>query len=168
MTSAQDRLNKAKGSNATSNAVNAAVEAEKADKWIESGEEYERYESGYYWHDLNHSGLIYVSQKMVDKYNLNETPLDDAWRKEYLFVYGDDEDGIEGADELQKKYVQEIYIQHATHLTKTKDINSEDISPTPHGETHSDEFVAWWNDFPVELLKEAEEDCYVAGWCDGW
>ena len=135
--------------------------------WDES---WTRYESGYYFHDENHSGCIYVSQRMVGKYKLNHTVLDEEWFNDEMGVYGDDEEQIEYLRELQAKYAQEIYISHATAFSAegcSREHHRVGDRETPHGDIGSENFVAWWNDFPVELLKEAEDDVYIAGWCDG-
>jgi len=141
------------------------------DKQLEWNDEksWRRYESGYYFDDENHSGHIYVSQRMVDKYNLCHEMMDDKWLEEALQDCYDEEDEA-SAKELQAKYAQEIYITHAIGYSPegcSSEHRRNCIWNTPHGDIGSEEFVAWWNDFPVALLKEGEDDVYIAGWCDG-
>ena len=38
---------------------------------------------------------------------------------------------------------------------------------TPHGDCYDEDFVAWWCEFPVELLTEPEENVRIGGWADG-
>jgi hypothetical protein len=136
-------------------------------------EGFRQFESGFYSCDENHSGRLLVTQAMVDKWDLHEKwgcvePLEvDCGLLDGM----DDEEKEEFWSYLpHRNYVGEIYIQHATHYAKTKEgLNDwkEWVDDTPHGDIYSNEFVAWWNDFPIELLNEPETEVYVWGWKDG-
>ena len=43
----------------------------------------------------------------------------------------------------------------------------EAVEETPHGATYSEEFISWWCEFPIELLKEKEKDVFIHGWRNG-
>ncbi len=131
------------------------------DELLESDEEGRLYESGFYWRDENHSGDIFVSKKMVDKYKLE----DDADPIEEFF---NDNDWSVEDREKYKNYTHEVFISHSAGWTKTKaEGYGNSVDETPHGETGSEPFVMWWNDLPLELLSEPEEDVMVIGWRDG-
>ena len=46
------------------------------DDLVEHATDYSRYESGFYWNDNQHSGLLFVSSRMVEKYQLCLNPDD--------------------------------------------------------------------------------------------
>ncbi len=133
---------------------------------VDSADGWERRECGTYYWDEDHYGRIYVSQKMVDKYKLKECldPLDGEWFASRIFMGSDEED----LKELQSKYTHEIYIRHCRGFSKDGDsMNQSQL--TPHGDIGSEEFVAWYNDFPLELLSETnEDDVYIEGWIDSY
>lgn len=132
------------------------------DELLESDEEGCLYESGFYWNDENHSGTIFVSKKMLEKHSLDE---EDCEPIEEFFS---DNDWSEEDREDYKNYTHKIYISHSDGWTKTKaEGYGNSSSETPHGETGSNEFVMWWNDLPLELLNEQEEDVMIYGWRDG-
>lgn len=124
-------------------------------------EEGQLYESGFYWDDDNHAGAIFISQRMVEKYKLE----DDADSIEEFFIgnhWSDDE------REEYKNYTHELYVHHCAGWTKTKEEGyGNSISETPHGEAYSEEFVMWWLGYPLELLSEPKEDVMIFSWCDG-
>jgi hypothetical protein len=131
------------------------------DELLDSDNEGCLYESGYYWNDENHSGTIVVSQKMVDKFNLecDAEPIEQFFREN---SWEDEE------REDFKNYAYSIFISHCAGWTKTRaEGYSNSVDETPHGETGSEAFVMWWNDLPLELLSEPEEDVMVIGWRDG-
>ena len=124
-------------------------------------EGYRHFESGYYWDDENHIGIIFVSQKIVDKYKL-----DDSGDVELIAQFFDDYDWEDEDRAEYKNYSHYIYISHCAYRTKTKEDNDY-LYTSPYGDLGSKEFVMWWNDLPLELMKEPETDVYVFGWCDG-
>ena len=139
----------------------------KEDKKLECNfeEEWTRYESGYYSHDPNHSGRIFVSQKMVDKYNLDEVPIEE-WYQEELERLGDepDQEELDFLNEMKEEWAQVIFVSHSGGWDKDSKEGWGD-DDTPHGQIWSEEFVAWWNGFPLELLNE--DDVYIYSWADG-
>ena len=135
------------------------------DDLIEDANDYSRYESGFYWNDHQHSGLLFVSSRMVGKYQLRVIPSDNI--KLWIEVCGLNID--ERADCL-RKYSHAIYLHHAEAFSITKvglDFSSGSYTKTPHGECYSHEFVVWFNDLPIELLSEGDEDLKIIRWCDG-
>ena len=130
------------------------------DKFLRYDEgEGQLYESGFYWDDDNHEGHILISQRMVDKYKLE----DDADLIEDFFYGWSDEDREE-----YKNYTHELYVHHCAYWSKTKEEEVDRCSSyTPHGETYSEEFVMWWLGYPPELLNEPKEDVLIYSWCDG-
>ena len=135
------------------------------DDLIEHEKDYSRYESGFYWNDAQHSGLLFVSSRMVGKYQLRVIPDDniESWI---------DDCGLNAIErsECLERYDHAIYIHHAEAFSITKDgldFSSGTYTKTPHGECYSPEFVAWFNDFAIELLKEGQEDLKIVKWCDG-
>lgn len=131
-----------------------------SDKELDEFDEGRVFDSGYYWEDNNHSGVLLVSQKIVDENNLVESG--DAEPIAELF---DGYDWEEEDREEYKNYSHYIYLSHCACWSKTKE--TEQTTETPHGDVNSEAFVMWWNDLPLELLKEPEEDVYVFGWRDG-
>ena len=135
------------------------------DDLIEHAKNYSRYESGFYWTDDQHSGLIFVSKKLVQKYQLFMTPDDNI----ELWL---DDCGLKGkeASDCLKRYNYAIYIHHAEAFSITKDgidFSSGTYTKTPHGECYSTEFVAWFNGIPAELFAEGVEDLKIFKWCHG-
>ncbi|KZR87647.1 hypothetical protein MITS9509_00448 [Synechococcus sp. MIT S9509] len=135
------------------------------DDLIEHAKDYSRYESGFYWYDHQHSGLFFISARMVDKYKLRMVSDDNL----ELWI---NDCGLNDHDreECLRKYAYAIYIHHAEAFSITKDgldFSSGTYTKTPHGECYSLEFVAWFNDVSVELLQEGDEDLKIISWCDG-
>ena len=135
------------------------------DDLIEHAKDYSRFESGFYWNDSQHSGLLFVSSGLVDKYQLRMIPDDniECWIDDCGLNASDREESLE-------RYAYAIYIHHAEAFSITKDgldFSSGAYTRTPHGECYSLEFVAWFNGFAVELLKEGKEDLKIVRWCDG-
>ena len=135
------------------------------DDLIEHAKDYSRYKSGFYWNDHHHSGLLFISNRLVDKYQLRMTADDNIqlWIKDC---------GLSEDDraECLRNYAYAIYIHHAEAFSITKDgldFSSGTYTKTPHGECYSLEFVAWFNDLAVELLKEGDEYLKIIRWCDG-
>ena len=135
------------------------------DDLIEHAADYSRYESGFYWNDNQHSGLLFVSSKMVDKYQLSLTPEDNIehWIESC---------GLSARErkECLAKYSYAVYVYHAEAFSITKnglDFSSGTYTKTPHGECYSQAFVAWFNGFDVELFSEGDEDLKMIKWCDG-
>ena len=135
------------------------------DDLIEHAKDYSRFESGFYWNDAQHSGLLFISSRLVDKYQLRMIPDDniECWIDDCGLNASDREESLE-------RYTYAIYIHHAEAFSITKDgldFSSGAYTRTPHGECYSLEFVAWFNGFTVELLKEGKEDLKIVRWCDG-
>jgi len=125
------------------------------DKWVIE-DEY-RFDKGnglYYWYDQNHFGKIWVKQKIVEKYKLVIDPIDEDDLDEY---------------EIEGDYTHEIFLYRCAGISKgnTYDDYCKSSQDTPYGKVWSEEFVCWWNDLPIELLKEEEKDVLVLGWADG-
>lgn len=140
--------------------------AKATDELLDSTDEYRRHESGYYFEDEEHFGTVFVSQKMVDKYSLDHTPIDEWYENESEFE--DDEDQLAYLAEMKEKWSMVIEIDHCWGYSETSDRYHKGYqNKTPHGEIWTESFVAWWCDFPVEILKESKEDVFIAGWADG-
>ena len=135
------------------------------DDLIEHAKDYSRYESGFYWNDDDHSGLLFISNRMVDKYQLHISSEDniDHWI---------DDCGLNEVErtECLRKYAYAIYLYHAEAFSITKgglDFSSGNYTKTPHGECYSLEFVAWFNNIALDLFKEADDDLKIIRWCNG-
>ena len=115
----------------------------------------------YYWYDLNHTGLIWITEEMVKKYNLINV--------EKLEEFYDEDDLEEMREDFTGNFTHLIHIHHCVGVSKgnTDEDYRKCVEDTPHGKVYEKEFVAWLNDFPTELLKEDEKDVLVLGWCDG-
>ena len=126
-----------------------------------------------YWEDQNHFGSVYLTQEMYDKYDLDRCPSCETIEE----AYGEyDPDWMP-----ERKFCYVIYIDHCSGVTPVgvdysdggiKDgqfINYQvnATQETPHGECYSEEFAAWWCEFPIELLSEPDENVLITGWCDG-
>ena len=126
------------------------------------GEDYREIDGMWYWIDEEHQGHILISEVVVKKYNLSDCPslmeLEDDeyedWFEEEAAVY-------------QKKYPYEIYINHCSGITPIGGSPDDIKETTPHGDAYSEEFISWWCGFPIELLKESENDVFIHGWCNG-
>ena len=135
------------------------------DDFIEDTKDYARYESGFYWNDKLHSGLILLSSSLVNKYQLKMHESDDIC----LWINDCKLNELDKAIYL-KKYDFAFYIHHAEAFSMTKDgldFSSGTYTQTPHGECYSKQFVAWFNEFSVELFAEDASDLKVVHWCDG-
>ena len=126
-----------------------------------------------YWEDNNHFGAIYLTQEMYDKYDLKRCPCCETLEEAY-----DDM-----ADELREspEFIYVISIDHCAGVTPLgveqssadrlgdKWVNYVDNSSyeTPHGDCYDEDFIAWWCEFPVELLNEPDENVRIGGWSDG-
>ncbi|WP_114991328.1 hypothetical protein [Synechococcus sp. UW179A] len=135
------------------------------DDLIEDSKDYSRYESGYYWNDHHHSGLLFISSRIAEKYQLRMFVGDNI----ELWI---NDCGLDDADRAQclKNYAYAIYIHHAEAFSITKDgldFSSGSYTKTPHGECYSLEFVAWFNGIAVDLFKEGDEDLKIIDWCHG-
>ena len=112
-----------------------------------------------YWEDHNHFGTIFITQAMYDKYDLGRCGCCETIKE----AYGEyDEDFMPG-----RQYTHVIHIDHCAGVTPLGVDASENTMDTPHGEVHDEDFVAWWCEFPVELLSEPEENVQITGWWDG-
>ena len=134
------------------------------DDLIEDTKDYARYESGFYWIDKLHSGLLLLSSRLVNKYQLKMHESDDIC----LWINDCKLNELDKAIYL-KKYDFAFYIHHAEAFSMTKDgldFSSGNYTQTPHGECYSHEFVAWFNDFNPEMLEESDEDIVILKWCD--
>ena len=126
------------------------------------GDDYEYKNGLYYWYDEEHFGRIWLTKKMVDKYNLGEG-LVETLEKAYV---GDEKELEDARETYGGHYTHEIYLLHCSGVS-TDNRYENTIDDKTHGDIRSEEFVAWWNDFPIELLKEDKKDVLVMGWADG-
>lgn len=148
------------------NSANVLFWRKATDELLESTNEYRRYESGYYFEDTEHFGTIFVSQEMVNKYGLEHLPIDE-WYDEEAYLE-DDEEQLTYLKEMKDKWAQVISVDHCWGYSETDDRYHNGYQcMTPHGHIGDNAFVAWWCDFPEELLKEGINDVYIAGWADG-
>ena len=126
------------------------------------GEDYRERNGMWYWIDPNHEGHILISDNIIKKYDLSKcSSLMELEDDEYEDWFDEE------AGKYKELYPCEIYIDHCLGVTpiggKYDDISEE----TPYGLAYSEEFIAWWCEFPIEILKEPEKDVYIHGWCDG-
>jgi len=107
-----------------------------------------------YAEDENHHGTILLTEEMAAKYSLDDDyRLEDDWYEE------------EWMDEDMKNFTHEICIDHAAAYVDPE--TGEETHNSPHGELYSEEFVAWWCGFDVDMLKESDDKVRIWGWCDG-
>ena len=112
-----------------------------------------------YWEDPNHFGSIYLTQEMYDKYDLGRCSIVETVEE----AYGEyDPEWMP-----DRKYAYVIGIDHCAGVTPLGADVDEITYDTPHGECYEEDFVAWWCEFPVELLDEPEENVFIGGWSDG-
>ena len=112
-----------------------------------------------YWEDVDHFGTIYLTQEMYDKYDLDRCPCCETIEE----CYGEyDEDYMPG-----RQYTHVISIDHCAGVTPLGVDSSDSTYETPHGECYEEDFIAWWCEFPVELLTEPEENVSIGGWANG-
>ena len=136
-------------------------------------DEYRIIEGLTYWEDVNHFGAIYLTQEMYDKYDLDRCPCCETVEE----CYGEyDEDYMPG-----RQYTHVISIDHCAGVTplgveysdgewidgKFCNFKMLATQETPHGECYEEDFIAWWCEFPVELLTEPEENVVISGWANG-
>ena len=126
-------------------------------------EDYFHYESGYYWEDLDKCSVVFASEKMVVKYNLNHESTEE--RNKYAHDSGE----YHGKDasfffEMRFRHVQILYLFDASGYSKALD--GARSSNTPHGSVNSFEFVAGFNSIPFELLMEGRDEVFVERWCE--
>jgi hypothetical protein len=114
----------------------------------------------FYWQDEDHSGAILVSQRIIDKYKLNKIGCYIQTIDEYL----EDLDEEEGED--YRRWDGVIILDHCSHVTATDDESGKEVA-SPFGHVRDEKFVCWWNDVPIELLKEWKADVEIDGWSDG-
>lgn len=144
------------------NKVDALQKEPFSDIEYKEGEDYYERDGMWYWIDPEHAGHILVSQKMVSKYDLGKCPS--------LMELEDDEyeDWFEEeAAKYQELYPYEIYINHCSGVTPIGGNPEEAVTETPHGDAYSENFIAWWCEFPIDLLSEPEANVYIHGWCNG-
>lgn len=137
----------------------------KEDKLIEYNEEedYHHYESGYYWEDLDKCSVVFVTEKMVVKYNLDHESTEE-WSK-YAHESADyQEKDANFFFEMKSRYTQILYLFDVSGYSHV--IDGARSSDTPHGSVKSHEFVAWFNSIPFELLSEGKDDVFVERWCE--
>lgn len=132
------------------------------DEPIDWGDGYTQFESGFYFDDENHLGAVLVSQKIVNKYNLDDEILDTT--SEWF----DQRDCVEEDRKGFENYSHVIVITHRDGYSRTKNDDEAYLNlDTPHGKLGSEEFVAWDIGFPVEIFSEPEDEVQITGWCDG-
>ena len=124
------------------------------DEEIEQCSQYKRFKSGYYWLDESHIGRIVVSQKMVDKYKLSARAIEDFFENN---IFEDD-----FKHEYVAKFSHVIHIYHSNGYSRSRERTR--TTKTPHGKCFSIEFVAWWNNFPLDLLYEGNANAEVWDW----
>ena len=137
-----------------------------------NGDTYTDGEGGYivreghvFTEDENHSGYMWLTQEAVDKYNLkdviDEVELSEVWTDEELKDMMDENDP-------PYKYALSFY-----HAAQWLDPNTGKLTntfdeSTPFGDLYSEEFVAWWNEFPEKLFELDEKDgVFHGGFSDG-
>ena len=89
-----------------------------------------------FWEDENHSGSMYLTQEVVDKYKLDK--LEDVV---------EEREDIDQDDEYDyPDFKWKLYFGHQGGVVnpETGEWIYEFNVPTPWGETYSKEFVAWW------------------------
>ena len=113
-------------------------------------------DGGYYWNDDDHYGEIFISQSIVDKYNLGENVVDptEEWFEDEEEIAEDWKDKLSG-------FSHYIITTCSLGFTATRDDTEIPNSNTPRGKIDSREFKAWWNNFPVKLLEELETEVFV-------
>ena len=125
------------------------------DEELEHGNHFKRYKSGYYWLDKRRIGRIVVSQRMVHKYNLSAKFIGDFFDKNIFEV--------DFKHEYIARFSHIIQLNHSYGYSQSK--GSRATTQTPHGKCFSKEFVAWLNNFPLDLLYEGHENAEVWAWC---
>ena len=126
-----------------------------------------------YWEDQNHFGCIYLTQEMYDKYDLSRVGCCETLVEAYDDMAEELRPGPQfthvisidhcagvtplGVDYSDGEWIDGKYCNHVLHATYD----------TPHGDCYDEDFVAWWCEFPVELLTEPEENVQIGGWADG-
>ena len=108
---------------------------------------------------------MFVSAKLIEKYQLNVLPEDQI-------QFWIDECPLDQKERAQclEHYAYAVYLYHAEAFSITKgglDFSDGNYTKTPHGECYSKQFVAWFNEFSVELFAEDASDLKVVHWCDG-
>ena len=142
----------------------------------ESTNDYRIIEGLTYWEDPNHFGSVYLTQEMYDKYDLDRCPTCET----ILEAYGDDGEFQKDAN-IGDEFTHVISIDHCAGVTplgveyssgewidkKFCNFELHATQETPHGDCYDDDFVAWWCEFPVEILSEPDTNVYIGGWSDG-
>ena len=134
---------------------------------------YRIFEGLTYWEVANHIGTIYLTQEMYDKYDLSRChnvesveeafgEYDEDYMPERKFCYVLHIDHCAGVTPLGVDYGEGVWVDG-----KLSSYQLNATQETPHGDCYDEEFVAWWCEFPVELLYELEENVQITGWCDG-
>ena len=126
-----------------------------------------------YWEDASHFGSVWLTQEMYDKYDLDRCGHCESIEE----AYGEyDPEWMP-----ERKFCYVIYIDHCSGVTpigvefseadrkdgKWINFKLNATQETPHGECYEEDFVAWWCQFPAELLDEPDENVLITGWCDG-
>ena len=125
----------------------------------ESNDYYRIIEGLTYWEDHNHFGAIYLTQEMYDKYDLSRCLCCETLVEAY-----DDM-----AEEMGQppEFIYVISIDHCAGVTPLGVDYDEHTYETPHGHCYDEDFIAWWCEFPVELLSEPDENVRIGGWANG-
>ena len=130
-----------------------------------------------YWEDQDHFGSIYLTQEMYDKYGLDRCPSCET----IVESYGDEDGEFRKDVGIGDEFIYVISIDHCAGVTplgveyssgewidgKFCNFKLHAVQETPHGDCYDDDFVAWWCEFPVEILSEPNENVQIGGWCDG-
>jgi len=118
---------------------------------IESGTEFIENQDGIFYDFADHMHKFYLTAEMVDKYSLHGVANEL------------DEDELEGIkEEFEDQsvgYTHELLIDDVASYRRDKD-DFESTTMTPWGEVWSETFQAYFNNFPVELFHESEDNAY--------
>lgn len=120
---------------------------------VDRGTEFVENDDGIFYDFDEHMHRFYLTSEMVEKYSLHE-----------VATKMDDDELEEMKEELENEsvnYTHEILIDDVIAYRKTKD-DHESTTMTPWGEVWSKTFEAYFNNFPVALYDEPEENAYYS------
>ena len=115
---------------------------------VDRGTEFVENEDGIFYDFEDHLHIFYVTKEMVVKHKLEDVA-DELDENELEDL---NESGYEG-----HRYTHSILIDDVIGYRKSKN-DLESATMTPWGEVWSSTFEAYFNDFPVELFDEPEEN----------
>lgn len=119
---------------------------------VDRGTEFVESKDGIFYDFEDHLHIFYVTTEMVAKHKLEDVAdeLDESELEDL------NDRGYEG-----HSYTHSILINDVIGYRKSKD-DLESTTITPWGEVWSSSFEAYFNDFPVELYDEPEENAYYS------